>query len=1001
MIFAGSNTFVYDNKLYDSNTLLLDPKVSFGWFLLRFLVSLTIFEKFNLEKSLGISFNITNEIQTGWYIVYLNQTQYIHAKKLSNIQLFNIPRDKITQRLISSDNEYIVQTTQDWFTIRSNSSKIFQIHNNVFVVQNMSLEELMDDPMVLRVENSPRKILQNRFIGGLLQDGATNMDVQDGQVIAHRELQSRGINGNGRIITAMDTGIDMTHCFFRDTHFGLTTVINKVNLNHRKVVRLDAVSDFSDAEAGHGTHVAGIIAGESIEPKAGIAAYNGIAPKSRLYIVDMGLKKSTTDLSGNPNLDNVFANMKDINSRIQSNSWTYEEPNLAVTKIYDQLTYTNQEILPVFANGNLAGRNNAFSPLDCKNLLSVGWLTRPVVAQDIESGKYTVLLKSGSENYPIQSYSKVVNENSPIYVDYPLQICDGNPSSCSPEDGKLMICNQNLPSGQSVDHAYVVLSDQYFPTASTWTTASIFLRPNDSDGPLATNEKSSQGTTEIGTLKPDIVAPGTDARSSKASGHYENDYVGSCTVDNLIQMSGSSMATPAISGSLALIEQYFADGWYPTLTPTDSQKFNYISASLLRAAIINSCKPIGNRLVPNYNEGFGMPSVAAGLGFGDRGVRFLSNVPINNGAHKSYKVTTTSDAEFSVTMSYTDFPYGTENYYILCADLDLIVRAPDGKVYHGNNVNNEFTSTNEKVSITHAHRGEYTIDIIFNRDSMHANDLSTVFFSLSVLGGFSQTDFSTNPASLTEISATCINNCNGGTCNNGICECDKTHTGAYCQIEYNTINYDTRYDITLRPRKPYYFMFENQYKGKGDIAKYPSLDFPETESKIRVCFGDKGNTFYGSTMGCMTKFEKGNNATVSNNDLETVYGMIYPIYDIQIKTFFTLKFYGEIHKKDTNFPFWAVVLIVVFVVIIAIVGMWYFWKRLLPRWTGRKASSSSSSSSSYTIVESESEHKSRRKSTSRRKSGAHHRRSDTHHREEEQEQEQENNNAQESQNTSS
>lgn len=47
------------------------------------------------------------------------------------------------------------------------------------------------------------------------------------------------------------------------------------------------------------------------------------------------------------------------------------------------------------------------------------------------------------------------------------------------------------------------------------------------------------------------------------------------------------MATPATSGSLALIRQYYTEGWYPTGTKTTADAFTPTGA-LMKATVVNS-----------------------------------------------------------------------------------------------------------------------------------------------------------------------------------------------------------------------------------------------------------------------------------------------------------------------------------------------------------------------------------------------------------------------------
>lgn len=91
---------------------------------------------------------------------------------------------------------------------------------------------------------------------------------------------------------------------------------------------------------------------------------------------------------------------------------------------------------------------------------------------------------------------------------------------------------------------------------------------------------SARGPSADGRFKPDILAPGHSLLSSMAGSK--------CST---LSMLGTSMATPVVAGALALIRQYYTEGWYPTGTKTTSNAIKP-SGALLKATIINSAQPM-------------------------------------------------------------------------------------------------------------------------------------------------------------------------------------------------------------------------------------------------------------------------------------------------------------------------------------------------------------------------------------------------------------------------
>ena len=87
------------------------------------------------------------------------------------------------------------------------------------------------------------------------------------------------LKGAGEVVTVADSGLDVQHAFFRDD---VSVDLRQVIEGHRKVVCYDA--DKVGDDDGHGTHVAGTVAGAVIGSSK-LARWEGIAPEARLHIV--------------------------------------------------------------------------------------------------------------------------------------------------------------------------------------------------------------------------------------------------------------------------------------------------------------------------------------------------------------------------------------------------------------------------------------------------------------------------------------------------------------------------------------------------------------------------------------------------------------------------------------------------------------------------------------------------------------------------------------------
>ena len=222
----------------------------------------------------------------------------------------------------------------------------------------------------------------------------------------------QGIYGEGQIAAIVDTGLDADMCWFQDPARGLppTNACNggtAVDPDHRKVLAVDflASGDCADGLAnnewdnhGHGTHVAGTIAGDDLAHPLDHDPADGMAPGARLVIQDAGFKiDDCGDLPGIGcpvvDLKPIFQQAYDQGARLHSNSWGDNE-NGRVQNNYssgsqdvDEFMWKHKDFLIFFAAGNdgTYGLDTVGSPSTAKNGVSVGATQRAMEADQIAS----------------------------------------------------------------------------------------------------------------------------------------------------------------------------------------------------------------------------------------------------------------------------------------------------------------------------------------------------------------------------------------------------------------------------------------------------------------------------------------------------------------------------------------------------------------------------------------------------------------------------------------
>ena len=235
---------------------------------------------------------------------------------------------------------------------------------------------------------------------------------------------NRGIYGCGQIVGELDTGIHMPHCSFNDaaqpppvvncTSGASCAPIATPNNAARKVIAYYKWSGLTGTTPtdnhGHGTHVAGSIAGQNpanavdctnFTTPGGNTDLDGTAPGAKIVMQESGGNLAyLNNHGGNPYhaANTAYSN----GARLHSNSWgggcvdqfgsciancsvTYD----AQSRDADNVTRDRNDLVLLFAAGNdattCANGNNVGSPGNAKNVITVGATLRGTSANGMAS----------------------------------------------------------------------------------------------------------------------------------------------------------------------------------------------------------------------------------------------------------------------------------------------------------------------------------------------------------------------------------------------------------------------------------------------------------------------------------------------------------------------------------------------------------------------------------------------------------------------------------------
>jgi subtilisin family serine protease len=448
--------------------------------------------------------------------------------------------------------------------------------------------------------------------------------------------------GEGVLVAVIDSGIDYSHPDFRNEDgttrilalwdqtipgappegFDIGTLYTREQINEALNTpmpeRLELVP--STDLSGHGTHVAGIAAGNG---RASNGRYRGVASQSELIVVKLGTSMGdsfprTTQLMQGIDFAIrtavIEGNPVAINISFGNNYGSHTGLSLLETFINDAANIWKNNIIIGTGNegaaGNHAqgvlqmGRNevieiavskyefalnfqiwkNYFDHFDiiitAPNGTRVGPIPRILGTQQFTVAQTEIFLYYGDPT-PYNPQQEIYVELIPTnrYINsgiwrielVPNRIVEGNYDIWLPSGGEKNPATRFLLSSE-----YTTLTIP--STAERAITVGAYNVYTDSYAPF-----SGRGYTRNNRVKPDLVAPGVNINSASPGGGY--------TI-----RSGTSIATPFVTGSAALLMEWgIVRGNDP-----------YLYGEKLRAYLINGARPLRiERIYPNRTLGYG------------------------------------------------------------------------------------------------------------------------------------------------------------------------------------------------------------------------------------------------------------------------------------------------------------------------------------------------------------------------------------------------------------
>lgn len=683
----------FDGKQAQRSSSMLSSAVA-NYTIIQFFQPPTIKQRAALEQT-GVQ--IIEYIPDYAYLVRGSDDQFATAAKI----------DGVYGRFAWTIADKLAPSVLDF--VQSNANQAMQVrvidwNGNVTTTTYRSAQATFDLQQPLAV-NQITSLAQNDAIRWIEPVGKPRLLNDQARTImkVNDVWQRTTLYGAGQIVAVTDSGLDTGIMSTISPDFAGRIVATFI---------ISAGGDLED-ELGHGTHVAGSVAGAGVQSGANptthsySSSFAGVAPEAQMVIQAFESTPNGEVIGLPQDYYAIYQPAYNAGARIHTNSWGDPTGPVSDTEaVYGGYPYPSQ-------------RTDQFV-----------W----------EHPDNTILFAAGNEGV----------DGQVIDVIGLFRICINGDGVVDPDSLFTPATAKNVITVGAAES--VRATGGY--ALNRWIESLCYLTDPIANDTMSNNANgmaafSSRGPTDDGRTKPDVVAPGTNIISNRSHAPNSNALWGVYD-ENYVYSGGTSMATPLTAGIATLIREWLVK----------QRGIANPSAALVKAMLLNTTADMG---VGQYGTGTtqeipnARPNSVNGWGRAD--LDFVGKpapfhvwfdertTGVNTGQTINYASTTAqplqvldSSLPLRVMLVWTDPPASLAASKQLVNDLDLVVTAPNGQQFYGNSVNADRLNNVEGVIIQNPALGQYTVQVkAFNVP------ISSQPYALVVSGGLKASDPNVTP----------------------------------------------------------------------------------------------------------------------------------------------------------------------------------------------------------------------------------------------------------------